>query len=109
MTPRLLDFSPAAWRAYQGLPAGELRSQVKQALERLAYDPAAMRTEPRSRRHQVIEERLKLTAQVWGLPVDASGGSPWLVVWREVANVIEIGYIGLAPEDKGQAPEDPGS
>ena len=103
MTPRLLDFSPAAWRAYQGLPAGELRSQVKQALERLAYDPAAMRTEPRSRRHQVIEERLKETAQVWGLPVNAPGSSRWLVVWREVANVIEIGYIGLAAEDKGQA------
>ena len=97
MTPRLLDFCPAAWQAYQGLPAGELRSRVKQALERLADDPAATRADPRSRRHQIIEERVKQAAQVWGLPVDAPGGSLWLVVWREVANVIEIGYLGLAP------------
>ena len=100
MTPRLLDFSPAAWQAYQGLPAGELRSRVKQVLERLADDPAAARADPRSRRHQIIEARLKQAAQVWGLPVDGPGGSCWLVVWREVANVIEIGYVGLAPAQK---------
>ena len=93
----MIDFCPAAWQAYQGLPAGELRSRVKQALERLANDPAATRADPRSRRHQIVEERLKQAAQVWGLPVDAPGSSCWLVVWREVANVIEIGYIGLAP------------
>jgi len=93
----LLDFSPAAWQAYRRLPPGELRSRVKRALERLASDPAAVRADPRSRRHPVIEERLQQAAPVWGLPVDAPGGSRWLVVWREVVNVIEIGYIGPAP------------
>jgi len=97
LTPRLLDFSPAAWQAYQGLPPGELRSRVKRALERLAADPAAVRADLRSRRHQIVEERLQQAAQVWGLPVDAPGGTRWLVVWREVVNVIEIGYIGPAP------------
>lgn len=96
MTPRLLDFSPAAWQAYRNLPPGELRSRVKGALERLAADPAAVRAGPRSRRHPIIEQRLRQPAQVWGLPVDAPGGSHWLVVWRELVNVIEIGYIGPA-------------
>jgi hypothetical protein len=96
----LLDFAPAAWQAYQGLPAGELGSQVREALQRLAADPAAVRTDPGSCRYQVIEERLSQGAQVWGLPVDAPGGGRWLVVWREMTNVIEIGYIGPAP---GQA------
>lgn len=98
MTPWLLDFSPAAWQAYQDLPPGELRIQVRQALERLAADPAAVRADPRSRRHPIIEERLQQAAQVWGLPVDAPVGSRWLVVWRETVNVIEIGYIGPAPQ-----------
>jgi hypothetical protein len=97
VTGRLLDFAPAAWQAYQGLPAGETAEMVKSALQRLAADPAAVRADPNSRRHQVIEERLAQAAQVWGLPVDAPGGSRWLVVWREVANVIEIGYVGPAP------------
>jgi len=97
LTPWLLDISPDAWQAYQGLPPGELRTRVKQALERLAADAAAVRADPRSRRHPVIEERLQQAAQVWGLPVDAPGGSRWLVVWREAVNVIEIGYIGPAP------------
>jgi len=56
-----------------------------------------MRADPRSRRHLIIEERLPHAAQVWGLPIDAPGGSRWLVVWREMANVIEIGYVGPAP------------
>jgi hypothetical protein len=93
----LLDFAPAAWKAYQGLPDGELSSQVKGALRRLAADPAAVRAGPGSCRYQVIEERLPQAAQVWGLPVDAPGGGRWLVVWREAANVIEIGYLGPAP------------
>jgi hypothetical protein len=97
VTGRLLDFAPAAWQAYRGLPAGELAEMVKQALQRLAADPAAARADPDSRRHQVIEERLPQAAQVWGLPVDAPGGNCWLVVWREMANVIEIGYVGPAP------------
>jgi hypothetical protein len=98
LTPWLLDFSPAAWQAYQGLPPGELRIRVRQALEQLAADPAAVRADPRSRRHPIIEERLQQAAQVWGLPVDAPVGSRWLVVWREAVNVIEIGYIGPAPQ-----------
>lgn len=105
MTPWLLDLSPAAWQAYQGLPAGELRTRVKEALERLATDPAAVRADPRSRHHPIIEERLQQAAQVWGLPVDVPGGSHWLVVWREAVNVIEIGYIGPAPQ---QAQDDQG-
>ena len=97
MTARLLDFALAAWRVYQGLPAGELGGRVRRALQRLAADPAAVRAGPRSRRHQIIGERLSQAAQVWGLPVDAPGGGRWLVVWREMAHVIEIGYIGPAP------------
>ncbi len=97
MKARLLDFAPASWQAYQGLPAGELGGQVKRALQRLAADPAAVRADPRSRRHPIVEERLQQAAQVWGLPVDAPGGTRWLVVWREVVNVIEIGCIGPAP------------
>jgi hypothetical protein len=97
VTGCLLDFAPAAWQAYRGLPAGELAEMVKRALQRLAADPAAVRTDPHSRRHQVIEERLPQGAQVWGLLVDAPGGGCWLVVWREMNNVIEIGYVGPAP------------
>jgi hypothetical protein len=93
----LLDFAPAAWQAYQGLPAGELSSQIREALQRLAADPAAVRAGPASCRYQVIEERLPPTAQVWGLPVDAPEGGRWLVIWREMTNVIEIGYLGPAP------------
>jgi hypothetical protein len=96
VTARPLDFAPAAWQAYRGLPS-ELAGQVKGALEWLAADPAAVRADPRSRRHQILEERLRQAAQVWGLPVEAPGGGRWLVVWREVPNVIEIGYIGPAP------------
>jgi hypothetical protein len=44
-----------------------------------------------------IEERLPQAARVWGMPVELPGGGRWLVVWREVATAIEIGYIGLAP------------
>jgi hypothetical protein len=62
----LLDFAPAAWQAYQGLPAGELSSQVREALQRLAADPAAVRAGPASCRYQIIEERLPQGAQVWG-------------------------------------------
>jgi hypothetical protein len=97
LTAGLLDFAPAAWQAYQGLPAGELGSRVKRALERLATDPAAVRADPRSRRYQIIEERLPQAPQVWGLPVDTPGGSRWLVVWREMPHAVEIGYIGPAP------------
>jgi hypothetical protein len=97
VTARPLDFAPAAWQAYRGLPAGELAGQVKLALEWLAADPVAVRADPRSRRHQILEERLPQAAQVWGLPVEVPNGGRWLVVWREVPNVIEIGYIGPAP------------
>jgi hypothetical protein len=97
LTARLLDFSPAAWDAYQRLRAGELGSRLKRALESLAEDPAAMRADPRSRRYQIIEDQLRQAPQAWGLPVEAPDGTHWLVVWREVAPVIEIGYIGPAP------------
>ena len=97
MTARPLDFAPAAWHAYRGLPAGELAGRVKQALEWLAADPAGVRADPRSCRHQILEERLPQAAPVWGLPVEAPADGRWLVVWREVHNVVEIGYIGPAP------------
>jgi hypothetical protein len=97
MTARLLDFAPAAWQAYQDLPASALGKRVKRALERLATDPEAVRSDSHSRRHHVIEERLPHAAQVWGLSVDAHAGSRWLVIWRETPNAIEIGYIGPAP------------
>jgi hypothetical protein len=96
LTPRLLDFAPAAWQAYQGQRAHELGSRLKQALERLAADPAAVRADPRARRYQVIEEQLRQPPEVWGLLLDAPDDTRWLVVWREIEHVIEIGYIGLA-------------
>jgi hypothetical protein len=102
VTPRLLDFAPAAWQAYQGLPAGALSDEIKRALERLAAEPAVVRADPRSRRHRVIEEQLPQAAQVWSLPVDAPGGGHWLVVWREPDSAIEIGYIGPAPGDAAE-------
>jgi hypothetical protein len=97
VTPRLLDFAPAAWQAYQRLRAGEVGSQLKQALEQLADDPALVRADPRSCRYLIIERQLPRAPQVWGLLVDAPDGVRWLIVWREEASVIEIGYIGLAP------------
>ena len=103
MTARLLDFAPPAWQEYQRLRAGELGGRLKQALEQLAGDPALMRTDPRSRRHLIIEQRLRQRPQVWGLLVDAPDGTQWLVVWREIAPVIEIGYLGPAPGASGSA------
>jgi hypothetical protein len=96
LTARLLDFAPAAWQAYQRLRAGELGSRLKQALEQLADDPAHARADPRSSRYLIIERRLRQAPQVWGLLVDAPDGARWLVVWREIGSVIEIGYIGPA-------------
>lgn len=97
MTARLLDFAPAAWQAYQSLRAGELGSRLKQALEQLADDPAVARADPRSSRYPIIEKQLRQAPQVWGLTVGAPDGTRWLVIWREIAPVIEIGYIGPAP------------
>ena len=82
MTPRLLDFAPAAWQAYQGQRADAMGSQLKQALERLTADPAAVRADPRARRYQVIEEQLRQPPEVWGLLLDAHQDTRWLVVWR---------------------------
>jgi hypothetical protein len=96
LTPRLLDFAPAAWEAYQGERANEMGSRLKQALEWLTADPAAVRADPRSRRYQVIEKQLRQRAEVWGLLLDAPDDSRWLVVWREAGYVVEIGYIGPA-------------
>ena len=104
MTARLLDFAPAAWQAYQGQRASELGGRLKRALRRLAQDPAAVHADPRARRYRIVEERLRQAPPVWGLVVDAPDGTGWLIVWRERAPVIEIGYIGPAP---GQAADDP--
>lgn len=101
MTTRLLDFAPAAWQAYQGQRAHAIGSRLKRALERLTADPAAVRADPHARRYQVIEEQLRQPAEVWGLLLDTPDDASWLVVWREIEPVIEIGYIGLAD---GNAP-----
>ena len=54
---------------------------------------------------QRLQQRLSVARPpVWGLRVDAPDGTSWLVVWREMQHVIEVGYIGPAP---GQASEDP--
>lgn len=97
MIARLLDFAPAAWSAYQGLRADEIGSLLRRELQRLAEDPAGVRADPRAMRSRILEERLRQSPQVWALPVDAPDSTRWLVVWREVAHVIEIGYIGPAP------------
>jgi hypothetical protein len=94
VTPRLLDFAPAAWQAYQGQRTHEMGSRLKQALERLATDPPAARADPRARRYQIIEEQLRQPPEVWGLLLDAPDDTRWLVVWREIEHVIEIGYVG---------------
>jgi hypothetical protein len=94
MTHRLLDFAPAAWQAYQGQRAHAMGSRLKQALERLTADPAAIRADPGARRYQIIEEQLRQPTEVWGLLLDAPDAPTWLLVWREIEPVIEIGYIG---------------
>jgi hypothetical protein len=112
LTARLLDFAPVAWEAYQSVGArgaAELGELLKRALERLAADPAAVPADPGSRRFHMIEQRLQqrppvARAPVWGLRVDAPDGTGWLVVWREMRHVIEVGYVGPAP---GQASEGP--
>jgi len=96
VTARLLDFAPAAWEAYQGQRPHEAGSRLKQALNWLVADPAAARADPRSRRYQIIEEHTGQPPEVWGLLLDVPGHSRWLVVWRELGHVIEIGYIGPA-------------
>jgi hypothetical protein len=97
LTARLLDFAPAAWQAYRDIRADDIGRPLRQALERLANDPALVRADPRSCRYLIVENQLGQAAEVWGLLVDAPGGARCLVVWREMAPVIEIGYIGSAP------------
>lgn len=97
MTGLLLDFAPPAWEVYQQQRADELGARLRQALERLTSDPIAVCADPRSRRYEIIEEALRDGPEVWGMPVDAPDGTPWLVVWRRSDRVIEIGYIGPAP------------
>lgn len=95
----LLDLTPAAWETYQSLRANgeELGERIKQVLERLIDDPAAVRADSGSRRYQIVERWLGGGPQVWGRPVAAPAGDSWMVMWRESAHVIEIGYIGPAP------------
>ncbi len=95
----LLDLTPAAWEAYQSLRSNgkELGERIKQQLERLVDDPAAVRASAASRRYQIVERRLGGGPQVWSLPVVAPDSDTWMIVWREMPNVIEIGYIGPAP------------
>jgi len=106
LTARLLDFAPAAWQTYQRLRAEEIGSRLKQALQQLADDPALVRADPRSNRCLIIEKQLQRAPQVWGLPVDVPDGARWLVVWREIGPVIEIGYIGPAPSTQEAPIED---
>jgi len=106
LTDRLLDFAPAAWQAYQRIRAEEIGSRLRQALEQLADDPALVRADSRSNRCLIIEKQLQRAPQVWGVPVDAPDGARWLVVWREIGPVIEIGYIGPARSTQEAATED---
>ena len=106
MTGRLLDIAPGAWQEYQRVRDSELGSLVKKALEQLADDPALVRANPRSSRCLIIEKQLRQAPQVWALPVDGPDGAYWLVVWREIAHVIEIGYIGTARNTQEAAEED---
>jgi hypothetical protein len=103
---RLLDFAPSAWETYQRLRADETGSLLKQALEQLADDPTLVRADPRSTRYMIIDKQLRQSPEVWGLSIDAPDGIRWLVAWREMGPVIEIGYIGPAPG--AQADPDPG-
>jgi hypothetical protein len=93
----LLDFAPAVWQEYQRLRTGEIGIRLKHALEQLADDPALLRADPRSCRYLIVEKQLRQAGEVWGLFLDTPGGAGWLVVWRETASAIEIGYIGSAP------------
>ena len=108
MTARLLDFAPAAWQAYQRLRVGEADLRLKQALEQLADDPALVRADARASRCLIIENQLRQAAHVWSLPVEAPDGAHWLLVWREIAHVIEIGYIGPLPRTQEAATENHG-
>jgi hypothetical protein len=97
MTSLLLDFAPAAWDEYQRQRAGDMGARLRRALERLTEDPEGVRAEAGSRRYQVVEDGLQQAPEVWGMTVEAPDSVLWLVIWREMARVIEIGYIGPAP------------
>jgi hypothetical protein len=98
LTDRLLDFAPSARQVYQSLRAEKLGYLLKQALEQLAEDPAVVRADPRSTRYPIVEKQLRQTPEVWGLTIEAPDGTHWLIVWREITRVIEIGYIGPVPD-----------
>ena len=95
----LLDLSAPAWETYQSLRAdgGELAERVKQGLEWLVEDPAAVRAHSGSQRYQIIERWLGEGPQVWSLPVAGPEGDSWIIVWRQMSQVVEVGYIGRAP------------
>jgi hypothetical protein len=98
VTTRLLDFAPSARQAYQSLRGEKLGIVLRQALEQLAEDPEAVRADPRSCRYEIVERQLRQAPEVWGLTIDAPDGTQWLIVWREMTRVIEIGYIGPGPD-----------
>ena len=98
MTALLLDFAPGAWEEYQRQRAGEMGARLRLALERLTENPEGVRAEAGSRRYQIIEDGLQQPPEVWGMAVEAPDSAQWLVIWREMARVIEIGYIGPAPD-----------
>jgi hypothetical protein len=97
LTDRLLDFAPAARQVYQSLRAEELGTLLRKVLEQLADDPEVVRADPRSSRYPIVEKQLGQAPQVWGLTIEAPDGTHWLIVWREITRVIEIGYIGPVP------------
>ena len=108
MRARLLDFAPAAWQAYQCQRAGAAGRWLKQALEQLADNPALVRADARASRCLIIEKQLRQAAEVWSLPVDVPDGAHWLLVWREIAHVVEIGYMGPVPSTQEAAIENDG-
>jgi hypothetical protein len=108
VTARLLDFAPSAWQAYQRLRADGTGGVLKQALVQLADDPTLVRADPRASRYVIVEKQLRQAPEVWGLFVDAPDGIRWLVAWREIGPVIEIGYIGPGPGAQPDPDQDPG-
>jgi hypothetical protein len=97
MSARLIDFSPSAWQAYQAVRITQDGPVIREALEQIASTSALERADLAPVRYEVVEERLPRTPEVWGVPVDGADGTAWLIIWREMPYVVEIGHIGTAP------------